>query len=138
MRKSPRPRGVTILEITVSIVLVAALLSITVQMLAALGNQRRAARQRTCALTATANLMETFTARPWAEIAPATAAQIELPADVRDVLPAAKLDVNVAAEQDSPPAKRITMNLGWQDRSGERAAPVRLTAWVFQRPGEAQ
>ena len=41
-------------------------------------------------------------------------------------------DVKVKLSAAEPNAKRITATLRWQDRSGQPAAPVRISTWRYK------
>lgn len=124
--------GTTLLEVVVSAALLAAVASMCVQLVLAIGLQRRAADRRAWAVEAAANVLERLTARDWEEITPQAADEMELAPGADEVLPGARLEIDVVPQQDTPPAKRITLGLTWTGKAGKPARPVRLVTWIYQ------
>ena len=132
-----RRRGMSILEVTVTGVLLVTLLMICLQLLGATAAGRRAVRDRQTALLTSANLMERVCALPWSELTTDRVSQMQVPADVRESLAGAELEIDLAQADGQPNAKRITILLRWQGRPGRPEHPVRLVAWRY-RAGRAE
>ena len=126
--------GLLMVEMIVSLILLGAVMTIVVPALGWIGRQNQLAQQKQEALQGLHNLMENLTARPFAKLTPEAARQLELPASLKNQLPEAKLEVEIAEAQ--PNAKRIRLRLSWILYNGQPLAPLRLSAWVFQREGE--
>jgi type II secretory pathway pseudopilin PulG len=118
----------------VAMILLGAAMSIIVPTLGWMGVQNRVSLQRQEAVQGLHNLMDELTTRPYAELTPDAAAQIELPDALKTQLPGAKLQVEITETQ--PAAKRIQARLTWNQRNGSPLAPIRLTAWVHGREGK--
>jgi hypothetical protein len=126
-------RGFTVLEVSVSGALLAVLMVITAQMLSWVLGERRAAERRLWATAEVENVMDRLSAVPWDELTSQRVGAEQLSAQAAAVLPEGKFHVEIAAETDSPEAKRIDLVLEWQRRPSEWAAPVRLSAWRYRR-----
>lgn len=132
-RGAPRRRGLALLELTISTLLLAAALVIAVQSLGWLASQRRGAERRQRAIQEAANLMERLSARPFDELTPELARSVALSPASAAVLRDGTLDVAIAPAPGEPTSKSITVTIRWGDRSGVGPAPVRLVAWVHRR-----
>ncbi len=129
-------RGFTMLEITVSAVMLATAMSVTVQLLGALAAGRRATERRLCAVQEVANLMERVAARPWGEVTPENLRAVSLSPRALQALPGAELAATVDDASVSRGEKRISLRLRWRNRAGTWTAPVRLTAWIYRHGGD--
>jgi prepilin-type N-terminal cleavage/methylation domain-containing protein len=125
-----RRRGMTLIELVVAAALLATVLVVCLQLLAATALQRRAANQRQLALQEVENTIERLTAKPWNELTPQTT--VQLPAAVRSRLPGAELKVEVATAPAEPSAKRIAVSLRWKDHSGQFTKPVAIVTWRWK------
>lgn len=134
-RKSPPPRGFTLMEVTVAAVALGLLSVAVMQATFALKRLRQATASRDYASRELDNLMERFVHQPWESITQSTAAELTVPDEVATRLPAAELQTLVMDEAEPVDAKRITMQLRWRAYAGEHGKPLKLTAWVF-RPRE--
>lgn len=130
-----RRSGVTLLETVVTLTLVVVLLSLIAPVTRWSNAQRRASDRRELAIQTAANVLERLSARDWNEITPAAADAVALPADAAAQLPEATLTIAVTPAETDPPAKRITVAIGWNNRAGRRVAPATLTAYVFAQGG---
>ena len=131
-----RRRGFTMLEIAVSAVMLATVMSVTVRLLGSLAAGRRAAERRLCAVQEVANLMERVTARPWGEVTPEGIRSVTLSPRALQALPGAELAATVDDALGNRGEKRINLRLRWRDRAGTWTAPVRLTAWIYRHGGD--
>ena len=131
---APRRRAFTVFEMTIAVILLAAVMGVTVQTLGWVARERRASEAREVAVREVANLMERLAARPWDRLSPDSVKGVTLSETGRRALPGAELAVAVDDKGASDGAKRVALTLRWRDRAGEWVAPVRLTTWV-QRAG---
>ena len=134
MHRSERT-GFNILELTVSIGLLAILMTTTVQMLRLASRQQRAMERRAAALQSVQAIAELAGNIAWDELTPAALDQIPIPDRAKPFLPDGKLSVEMADEAD-PIARRITIELTPSGAAGQSAGTTRLTTWVF--PGQTQ
>ncbi len=126
------PRGLTLLEMTVTAAILALLLSTSMTMLRVVSGQQRAAERRAVATQTVQALAERLVNRPWDELTPEAVENAAIPAAVAPHLPGAKLLVAVDEETEGVAAKRVTIELAWNGPSGQPARPVRIIAWAFQ------
>jgi Tfp pilus assembly protein PilV len=129
-------RGVMIVEVLVACGLLAVLLAVSAQLLSATAHARRASERRAIALAQAANVIERVRALPFAEVTPERLAAIELPPQVREILPDAVAKVSVEEESAEVPAKRVRVEVQWKSAAGAEP-PARLTYWVYPRPQRA-
>jgi type II secretory pathway pseudopilin PulG len=124
-------RAMSLLELTVAAALLAALMTVSVQMIRALGSQQRSVERRALAIRTVQALVEQISNTPWEELTTESVERIEIPSMVTGHLPNPKLTIAVDDEQDPVAAKRVTVELQWSGPSGQPAGPARLTTWVF-------
>lgn len=123
--------GFSLVELIVALVLLGTVMSIVVPALGWMGHLNRHSLQRQEAIQGLGNLMDELTSRPYEELTSEAAANVELPPALKDQLPGATLQVEI--QEAEPKAKRIRLELGWNQRNGRPLAPMRLTAWVYER-----
>jgi hypothetical protein len=121
--------GITILETIVAGVLLAATMSVCLQLLGAHAAQQQAIQRRQAAVREAANVMERAAAVPFRELTPQRLAEIQLSPEASATLPDGELTIELAVVPEDPGARRITVSIRWQDRNGEWLKPVQLTAW---------
>jgi hypothetical protein len=121
----------SLLEITIAAALLAALMTVSVQMIRALGSQQRSVERRALAIRTVQALVEQISNTPWEELTTASVERIEIPSMVSGHLPNPVLTIAVNEERDLVAAKRVTIELQWSGPSGQPAGPARLTTWVF-------
>jgi prepilin-type N-terminal cleavage/methylation domain-containing protein len=127
--------GFTLTELLAATVVLAAVMVASVQVLGSLARQRRAAERRQWAMEEVANIMERLTVQPWDRLTTEHVQAFEISQAARAVLPDVALACEVLPEPGEHASKRITLELAWRDRAGEREKPVRLTAWIYRRGG---
>lgn len=127
-----RRRGVSLIELAAAGVLLAAILMVCARFFRATASQRRGLEARRVAMQEVGNMMERLCARPWAEITPDGARQIELSEEADNTLPGGKVEIDVAQPDDEPSAKRITVVLRWLPQPNQPARSVRLVAWKYR------
>lgn len=124
-------RGLTLVEITIAVFLLAVSMILTVRVLGWVASERRAGERRQCATREAANVMERLAALPWERVTADTAKSLTFSDTARQSLPSGELDVTVDEPAGSD-AKRMSVRVRWRNRGGEWDAPVRLTAWKFR------
>ena len=124
--------GLSLLEMMVAGALLATLLTISLKLIGASASQWRAMEQRTLAIQEASTLLERLTARKWSDVTPEAARKVELSAAVSQALPGAELAIDVAQPADDKQAKRIRVEIRWQDVAGRRTRPVGLVAWRYR------
>jgi hypothetical protein len=122
--------GLTVIELTISIAILAVLLATSMRMIVVASDHVRANDRRDLALQAAQAVSEEIDNIPWEQLNDETAAGVRIPDAIASRLPGAKLTAKVAEESD-PLAKRVTVEITWNTRSDQPAAPSRLTTWVF-------
>ncbi|HEX4145536.1 MAG TPA: prepilin-type N-terminal cleavage/methylation domain-containing protein [Pirellulales bacterium] len=128
----PSRRGVTLIEVSVSILLVASLGSLLVGALVSRARQERAIDRRELAVAEAANLMEQLTSLAWNDLTQKRLAPLKLSENLRQSIPAAALEVAVETPPDKPEGKRISIKIDCPGPSGQATRPVRLTSWVYR------
>lgn len=127
-----RNRGTTLIEVSVSILLAAALGSLAAQVLGFLAYQQHAIERRELAVAEADNLMEQLTSLAWSDLTPERLATFSLSDNLRQAIPAAKLDLAVEPSADTPEARRIRIKIEYPGPAGVAVHPVRLTSWVYR------
>jgi len=120
------------MEITAAGAVLAVLLTVSLQMLAATAARRRAVEDRQTALVEAANAMERLAAVPWEEVTDEDLAEMQLSEPAQKVLRRGTLAVDVRKAGGEPEAKRIAVTVAWQDGSGNPQRPVTLVAWRYR------
>jgi prepilin-type N-terminal cleavage/methylation domain-containing protein len=118
-------RGFSLIELTASVVLLAAALAMTGELVLRVAAQRRSIDRRVVALHEAGNLLERLAAAEPGDRA-------DLPelvsAEDRLALPGGAVEVEVGPPADG--LARLTVVVSWEDRPGVPAVPVRLATWV--------
>lgn len=127
-----RHRGVTLIEVSVSILLVASLGSLVVGGLVSRGRQQHSIDVRELAVVEAGNLMEQLTSLSWNDLTQERLAPLMLSDNFRQALPAATWELTVEPSTEKPEAKRIGIKIEYRDRVGQPVRPVRLTSWVYR------
>ena len=127
-----RHRGVTLVEVIIAAAVLVIMMSVLLQLMGVLSQQRRAMERRSWSIQADCNLMERFTAQDWDEITADTADQLELPTEMIDLFPDVELHVHVEEDRLGPPAKCVIVVISGQDLSGEQTSLARLSVWVYR------
>jgi hypothetical protein len=79
-----------------------------------------------------ANVMERLCARPWEEVTPEGAGEIELSEEAEETLPDGNVEIEVVQPDDEPEAKRISVQVRWQPEPNQPPRSVRLVAWKYR------
>jgi hypothetical protein len=125
----------SLLEVTIAAALLAALMTVSVQMIRALGGQQRSVERRALAIRTVQALVEQIGNTPWEELTTESVDQLEIPAVVAVHLLNPELLVHLEEEHEPIASKRVTVELLWTGPNGQPSGPGRLTTWVF--PDEA-
>jgi prepilin-type N-terminal cleavage/methylation domain-containing protein len=133
MNSRSRQRGMTVVELTVSLVVLGVAMAAVVQLVALAASQRRAMAQRRIALQEIANQAERIALLPWSETAPDKLTGWQPSAELSEVLPAAQCSIAVS-EEPAAPARKIRLEVAWTNSVGQPMEPVGLSIWRF---GEA-
>jgi hypothetical protein len=133
-----RRRGLGIVEMAMTGVLVAAAMAATLQVVGWLALQRRAAERRERAIVAASNLIEQIKIREWNDLKTEALAAVKLDDATAKFLHGSTLKLDVEPFEDAPSRKKITVEIAWPDRSGRLEAPVRLVSWSYRRGGSGQ
>ena len=127
-----RCRGVTLIEVSVSILLVASLGSLIVGALVSRARQQRAIDRRELVVAEAGNLMEQLTSLSWNDLTRERLAPLKLSDNLRQSIPAATLAVVLEPSAEKPEAKRISIQIEYPGGAGQAARPVRLRSWVYR------
>ena len=130
-RPTSRRRGFTLVELTLTVVLLTVAMTTVVQVLGWVATERRAIERRQWAIQEVANLMERLTAEPYDAVTADSARTLALSGSTAAKLPEPELTIEVAEARGE--AKRLAIRLTWRNRAGLRETPVRLTAWIYPR-----
>jgi prepilin-type N-terminal cleavage/methylation domain-containing protein len=135
-KSSPRShKGFTLVELIACTVLLGTVMVTMTPLLAWVASARRDASQRQLALAEAANILERFAAEDWEAITAERTEALTLSQACREGLRDPALRVSVVESSTEPPSKRISVELDWQNRVGDRLSPVRLAAWVYRQGG---
>lgn len=124
-------RGMSLVEVSVALVVLAVGLAGFVQMLTTSRLVQRSAVLEAAALREADNALERLLARDWDALTPEFVAG-HAP-DMTSVLPDGRLAARLDAIDGPLPGKRVTVEVTWR-RPGIDA-PVRLVGWKFRSPG---
>jgi len=130
-----RRRGFTLLEIATAGILLVVMLTVSLQFFRAAAAQRRELQHRRTAIQEVANVMERLCARPWQELTPEGAGQVQLAPEVQQALAGGELEIKIDMLQPDgePEGKRITVVLRWPAGPSQPDRSVRLTSWRYRR-----
>lgn len=123
-------RGFSVVELMVATSLLATAFALLAPTLSWVRHQRRLADDRQLALLELSNVAERLALVPYDELTVERLTEANLSPEGAAALPTAKFTASLA-EEDDPPAKRITLNLAWQADGVRPSAPLRLVIWRF-------
>jgi len=135
-KKTDARRGMTLLEATVALFIVSAVVLAILQLVSVTGNQRRSLEVRRMALQEVANEAERIAVMPWEQSSPDELNHWEPAEDLLAVSPRAKCSVTVSEEPGSPLARRIRLSIAQTSAASEPIELAALTVWKFA-PGNA-
>lgn len=128
-----RRRGMSLLEVIVAGIILATLLSLSLEVMQNVGSQRRTLRQREVAAQEAANVMERLMANDWASLTPEAAKEFTLSAETGRALPEGKLTVEIAPVSGNPEAKRVHVSITWPRGPEQPDQRVELVAWKYRK-----
>jgi hypothetical protein len=128
-----RSQGISVLECTAALALLAAGFIFTAQVLGVWAKQRLAADQLLVAQLEAANAVEHIVAMPFERINSSTLAETKLPQDTQATLIGGRLTATVEESTDRPRYKRIVVEVAWPAGEGPPRT-VKLTAWKYDLP----
>lgn len=131
IRNNKRQRGVTIIEVTISMLLLLLVVGIVAQTVVSVNQQRRLAMQRMLASQEVANQMERVSTLAWGELDAANF-KWSPDEDLARRLPNCDLNFTSKPITEPLPAKRVTLEMTWKDPAGRSIEPVRLVRWIYQ------
>src|SRR5262245_37580870 len=132
MNSRSKQRGMTLVELSVSLVVLGVAMAALVQLVGLAASQRRAMAQRRIALQEVANQAERIALLAWSETAPDKLTSWQPSAELSEVLPAAQCTIAVSQEPATPSARRIRLEVAWTNSVGQPVEPVGLSVWRFE------
>lgn len=127
-----RRRGSSLLEISAAGILLAVMLTVSLQFFRATAAQRRGLQARRTAVEEVANVMERLSARPWEELTVENLGQMEPSPEAQQALPGSELEIEVLPTEGGPEGERITVTLRWPAGPAQPDRSVRLVAWRYR------
>lgn len=124
-------RGFTFVELTAACIILAALLAVCLQLLAATAAGRRAGDHRQTAMEEATGALERIYTGNYHQLDTRLARQLAPPDRVRRMLPGGKLQVSVDQPAQTPSAKRIRVAVLWQEGPHDSNRAVHLVAWKY-------
>ena|SRR5690606_3480610 len=132
-RSEAAPRGgFSLLEIIVSMILMGAVLAMVVPLTKRVVEQRRSAETRRAALLEVSNVLERLTADASDRPAAGEERRVPVPDHLTSRLENPAMVVAATAIDGPPAGVRLDASLTWTEPSGRTAAPLRLSAFVFE------
>ena len=125
-------RGFSVFEVSASAVLLAALVSGSLEMIRRVLLIQEETRKNDIAHCEVANLMETVALTPWEELTEDNLSRLELSDAVLSELHNARLEVHVEATKADTDGKRILLRLLWNDPNNNDLSKAELACWRFQ------
>ena len=130
-------RGTTVLEATISLVILAAALTGTTQLAVTASRASRVADDRLFAADEASNVMERLFVLDWEKLTSERANEEKLSELARSRLQDAALEIEVTSptaddsneDGATMQVKRIRVRIHWSNAAGERGRPVELSAW---------
>ena len=133
VRRTSAPRGVTMLELLAAIALFSAVALLVVPLLARVAAVRDEAADHETALLEAANAMERLASVSAArELTQAELDALRLSDTAADNLTAPELKLSLSEPEGTPPARRLTVAVSWENAAGQRGAPVTLTRYLYE------
>ncbi|TWU12694.1 hypothetical protein CA54_15190 [Symmachiella macrocystis] len=133
--KQRRRRGYMLVEMIVAGIVLAVVMTVYLQLLAATSRQHRYADHRQLAGEELANIMERITAQPYKTIDQEELQSKELSDSATSHLHDAELNIDILPVSEPVDGKQISLSLRWRDSGDVYVAPTRLTSWVYAPAG---
>jgi hypothetical protein len=127
-----RRRGALLAESAVAAAILMVAFALTLQLLAGIVAQRRAASHRQLASQAASNVLGRIAAWPRESLTPERLATVGIDPETARLLPASRLRVTLgeAGPGNPPRLRRVAVEVRWTGAGGRDEAPVRLVAWL--------
>ncbi len=135
MRPSRR-RGFTIFEMMAATAVLGVVVTTSALLVQWSASLHRVAIKKRCALEAATTLLDRINARPWSSMTSQSVRDLQLPAETKRFLGDPELAVAVTDQAGPPRGKKISIEISWTERAGQRPQQVKLTSWVFEPGGE--
>jgi hypothetical protein len=129
-------RGISVLEVTAALVILAFAMTGLAHMLSLGAAHRRTSETRRLAQEEVANQAERIALLAWDETTAEKLQSLPISDELTTFVPSAKLSVALAEEAGPPVARRIEIGVAWTAADGV-AEPIRLTVWKHQ-PAETR
>lgn len=126
-----RRSGTTILEVTISLVLLGAAFTILIPLLQSAARAQVGVERLRLAQAEAANSLERLMLRPYDQLKPGPVSDIKLSATALRELPQGELTAEVVEQPGEPAARRVSVDVKWLPAAGQKSPPCRLTAWVY-------
>ncbi len=130
-------RGVTLVETTGALAIIAAALTLLTSTLAITAAQRRAMSHRQLAVQEAANALETLAAMPYDQLNKDAADSVQL-STAAARLPSGALQVTVEALEGAPEGKRISSIVTWNFAGQPQQAGLTVYRYQATRPSAAE
>ncbi len=124
-----RRRGSLLTETTVAAAIASVAIAGVVQLMFVAHGQMRMREHHALMVRETANVMEDLFSRPWDQIVTPNPLDVPVPEALRQVLPGAKLQVDIQPEAEREQTVRITVRVAMPPDSKAAGGPVQLVAW---------
>ncbi len=131
-----RRRGFTIFEMMAATAVLGVVVTTSALLVQWSASLHRVAIKKRCALEAATTLLDRINARPWSSITARSVQDLQLPAETKRFLGDPELAVAVTEQAGPPRGKKISIEVSWTERAGQRPQQVKLTSWVFEPGGE--
>src|SRR5690606_10491910 len=120
-------KAFTIIEVVAAFFVLSVVVTLTLQALLSLREQKIAVNQRLQALLAAGNAMEQVTSLPWDQLRDESLKSIQAPPGVERSFQDAEVAIGVVNQEQ---LKKITVTVTWQTKLGAGTRSVRLVSWV--------
>lgn len=138
---SKTKRGLTLIEVAISILVLGVVSTTVVEVIHWSAAQHRAAERKRCALEIANAILDQFTIRDWSAITRENAAKIKLPVEAAHTLGDAHLLLQVEDETSGKAGKAekdleskcVTVEISWTNGASSQVDRVHLSTWVFPR-----
>ncbi len=125
-----------LVEVLAAATILAVVMTLSVEMLGALAQQRRALDDRQAAIRAAGNVMERLFARPFDQCTAETVDAGPWTEQLQQTLPGGRVEIDIVALDAPPPAKRVTVAVSWSEGTDRPRRTERLVAWRYAGAGK--
>jgi prepilin-type N-terminal cleavage/methylation domain-containing protein len=135
-RRSVPRGGMTLVEVTVTLAILAILVVIVAQSIAWSLRERARAAAHQAALELATNMLEVARAQPWEQLDNTWAAAQTVPSEMKLLLPEGKIHMTIEPGQPEPGTRRVTAEVTWQFEAHLPPHSVELTTIMSGRVGK--